>query len=91
MSSETGWTGRLEVDCADPAAASQLYQVLAPEAEREVPRARTRLEPPEGRTLVLRLETRDTGALRAAVQTYLGWVQLVGATARSAGSDGTFP
>lgn len=76
MSELTAWTGRIEVRCVDRAGAERLYRVLRPESAREVPRARAELEDPTGPEVVLRLEARDTGALRAAVQTFLGWVQL---------------
>ena len=70
------WLGRIEVRCADPARAERLHRVLAPESAREVPRARIRLPPPTRASLVLEIEARDTGSVRAAVQTFLGWVQL---------------
>jgi tRNA threonylcarbamoyladenosine modification (KEOPS) complex Pcc1 subunit len=86
MTAPAVWEGRLTVVCPDAGAADRLYRVLLPESAREVPRARAGLEPPTGRELALRIEARDTGALRAAVQTFLGWVQLAEATeARSAG------
>jgi tRNA threonylcarbamoyladenosine modification (KEOPS) complex Pcc1 subunit len=74
------WEADLEVGCGSSNAATRLYRVLAPEASREVPRARAELPPPTGDRLVLHIWARDTGALRAAVQTYLGWVQLEAAT-----------
>lgn len=77
------WEADLEVRCGSTATAQRLYRVLAPEAAREVPRARAELEPPIADRLLLRIFARDTGALRAAVQTYLGWVQLEAATERS--------
>lgn len=79
------WAGRLEVDCRDPASARRLYLALAPESAREVPRARAELGSPTGATLSLRLEAADTGALRAAVQTFLGWVELSEETVAHAG------
>ncbi len=60
--------------------ADRLAQSLAPEVVREVPRARAEIErgaPGEIRVLIT---ARDTGALRAAVQTYLGWLRLAEAT-----------
>jgi tRNA threonylcarbamoyladenosine modification (KEOPS) complex Pcc1 subunit len=82
-----GWDAVLEVDCGSAPAAIRLYRVLAPEAAREVPRARAELGPPVEDRVELRVWTRDTGALRAAVQTYLGWVQLEAAAER-AGAPG---
>jgi tRNA threonylcarbamoyladenosine modification (KEOPS) complex Pcc1 subunit len=83
----SGWEGTLEILCPSGSVASRLYRVLAPEASREVPRARAELLPPSDRTLTLRLFARDTGAVRAAVQTYLGWVHLAGAAARAGGAS----
>jgi tRNA threonylcarbamoyladenosine modification (KEOPS) complex Pcc1 subunit len=82
-----GWEAELEVRCGTAAAATRLYRVLAPEAAREVPRARAELRAPVEDRLTLVIWTRDTGALRAAVQTFLGWVQLEAATERSGISD----
>lgn len=76
MSTTPGWTARLVVECATPEAADRLSRTLSPEAEREVPRARAVLERPAVREVAVRVEARDTGALRAALQTYLGWFQL---------------
>lgn len=76
------WQAELAVRCESPEAAERMYRVLAPESSREVPRARAELGPPEDATLRLRIEARDTGALRAALQTFLGWVQLEEETAR---------
>jgi tRNA threonylcarbamoyladenosine modification (KEOPS) complex Pcc1 subunit len=86
-----GWEADLEVQCGSEASATRLYRVLAPEAAREVPRARAELRSPEGDRLLLRIWARDTGALRAAVQTYLGWVQLEAATVRSGSPDPADP
>jgi len=82
-----GWEADLEVLCGSELAASRLYRVLAPEAAREVPRARTELRAPVGDRVHLRIWTKDTGALRAAVQTFLGWVQLEAATERAGSAD----
>lgn len=71
------WEGTITVRRAGPAAADRLVEILRPEAAREVPRTRASLERagPEG--VALRLRCGDTGALRAALNTYLGWVALV--------------
>jgi tRNA threonylcarbamoyladenosine modification (KEOPS) complex Pcc1 subunit len=78
-----GWSASIEVRCASPEAAQRLYRVLAPESAREVPRTQVRLHPPKDDQVRLDLDAHDTGALRAAVQTYLGWVQLTEATTRA--------
>jgi tRNA threonylcarbamoyladenosine modification (KEOPS) complex Pcc1 subunit len=82
MNLPTDWEVRLEHRSESPEAAQRLFQVLAPEASREVPRARAVLRPPEGPVLLLEISAKDTGGLRAAVQTYLGWLQLAEATER---------
>jgi tRNA threonylcarbamoyladenosine modification (KEOPS) complex Pcc1 subunit len=64
-------------------------RALAPEASREVPRARARLARPDPRSVELRIAAEDTSACRAAVNTYLGWVGLVLATERAAQGAGT--
>jgi tRNA threonylcarbamoyladenosine modification (KEOPS) complex Pcc1 subunit len=87
MSGDAPWEGRLEVLCRDLPSARRLYRVLGPEASREVPRARASIEPPSCTTLVLRIEARDTGALRAAVQTFLGWVHLAESAEAAAGAS----
>lgn len=82
------WKARITIPRPTPAAAERLLRALGPEASREVPRARSRLERPDPRTVTIDVEARDTGALRAALNTFLGWVQLEVATeavARGAG------
>jgi len=69
-------TGRAEL-------ARWLEQALSPEAAREVPRARTTVRR-RGAVVELRLEASDAGAMRAALNTYLGWVALSLATVGAA-------
>jgi tRNA threonylcarbamoyladenosine modification (KEOPS) complex Pcc1 subunit len=78
------WTAHLAVHRDDPAAMDRLERALLPEASREVPRARARMSRVDPRTLVLEITAHDTGALRAALNTYLGWVALADATERVA-------
>ncbi|HEV2448881.1 MAG TPA: KEOPS complex subunit Pcc1, partial [Thermoplasmata archaeon] len=49
---------------------------LAPELAREVPRTRVRLSRPAPNRVELSLQAHDTGALRAGLNTLLGWVAL---------------
>jgi tRNA threonylcarbamoyladenosine modification (KEOPS) complex Pcc1 subunit len=65
-------TGRAEL-------ARWLERALLPEAAREVPRARTVVRR-AGAIVELRVEASDAGAMRAALNTYLGWVALSLAT-----------
>lgn len=79
------WTATLTVRPPRPEMAGWLERALRPEAEREVPRARAAVRrSPEGAVEVA-IEAQDAGAMRAALNTYLGWVQLAWTTARTAG------
>ncbi|MHB8352410.1 MAG: KEOPS complex subunit Pcc1, partial [Thermoplasmata archaeon] len=51
-----------------------------PESSREVPRATARVDRVGPDTVRLTLTARDTGALRAALNTYLGWISLADRT-----------
>jgi tRNA threonylcarbamoyladenosine modification (KEOPS) complex Pcc1 subunit len=84
MTAAGRWEGRLRVARPDPASADRLLRALQPEAAREVPRARARLAREGEREIVLDIEAADTGALRAAVNTYLGWISLTERTERAA-------
>lgn len=86
-----GWTAEIVVRCASPADAERLHRVLGPESTREVPRARARLERSGDAFVRVVLEARDTGALRAGLQTFLGWVQLEAETMRTARAPSPAP
>jgi tRNA threonylcarbamoyladenosine modification (KEOPS) complex Pcc1 subunit len=86
------WTATISVRTRSSSLATRLERALRPEAEREVPRARAVLRRTSGELLELQVAARDTGAMRAALNTYLGWVQLSLETVRSvagSGADGT--
>lgn len=76
MTAASAWDAEIVVDLPRPGAADRLARALAPEATREVPRAHTWLERPGAGTVRLHITARDTGALRAALNTYLGWIEL---------------
>lgn len=78
------WTATVRVRVEDPAVTDWLEQALRPEASREVPRAHADLRRGTGRSLELIISARDSGAMRAALNTYLGWIHLSLATAREA-------
>jgi len=80
------WSARIAVLRPSPESAERLYRALLPEAAREVPRAHAVLRPVDGSSVVLDVEANDTGALRAAVNTYLGWIHLADRTEEVAGS-----
>ena len=85
MTTSDGWSASVRIERADPAELDRLARALAPEATREVPRASARVLRPAPRLLELAIEARDTGALRAALNTYLGWIALAAATESVAG------
>ncbi|HKV89669.1 MAG TPA: KEOPS complex subunit Pcc1 [Thermoplasmata archaeon] len=70
------WTARFVVTCSAPEDADRLLAVLAPEAAREVPKTRAALARPTPTSVTIDVEATDAGALRAAANTYLGWVDL---------------
>jgi len=78
------WTATVRIRVDDPAVRGWLEQALRPEAAREVPRAHAELRPGEDGSLDLSITARDSGAMRAALNTYLGWIHLSLATAQAA-------
>ncbi len=86
MSGSVGeWRATVTVRPGSEKLAAMLERTLRPESEREVPRARAELTRSPADTVVLEISARDTGAMRAALNTYLGWVHLASATANAAG------
>ncbi len=81
------WTGSIEIRSRSVQESEWLYRALGPEAEREVPRARATLLRPQLDRVRIEILARDTGALRAALNTYLGWINLAEATLAAAGAD----
>ena len=55
--------------------ASMIRESLLPEASKEIPRARVRLEGDDD-ALEIIIEAEDTGALRAAMNAYLRWAAI---------------
>lgn len=82
--SSTGWTASVTVRTQRTGLLEWLEQAIGPEASREVPRAHAELRRTSGPSLELTVSARDSGALRAALNTYLGWIHLSLATARAA-------
>lgn len=52
----------------------EIYRALSVEAGREIPRTSVKIH--MGNNLVLEIQASDTHALRAAINSYLGWLQL---------------
>ena len=82
------WTASVEIRLGDPRVADWVEQALRPEASREVPRTHAELSRGPDATIVLSITARDSGAMRAALNTYLGWVHLTLATAQTARRPG---
>jgi tRNA threonylcarbamoyladenosine modification (KEOPS) complex Pcc1 subunit len=83
------WTATFTVRLDSPEAAERLLRSLGPEAAREVPKTSATISRPTPTTLAIEVRASDAGALRAAANTYLGWVDLAGASeavARAAAS-----
>ncbi len=77
------WSATVRLTAGEPRRARWLERALAPEAAREVPRARTTVRR-AGAVVELRVRASDAGAMRAALNTYLGWIALSLATLRAA-------
>jgi tRNA threonylcarbamoyladenosine modification (KEOPS) complex Pcc1 subunit len=78
------WTATITVSMRRPAEARWLAAALAPEAAREVPRASAAIAPSGANGVAISIAAHDAGAMRAALNTYLGWVALSLATAGAA-------
>ncbi|HOB38374.1 MAG TPA: KEOPS complex subunit Pcc1 [Methanomassiliicoccaceae archaeon] len=55
--------------------ATALMGALSPEVGREIPRTRVELSRDDG-DIVLNVEASDLGALRAALNSYLRWIEI---------------
>jgi tRNA threonylcarbamoyladenosine modification (KEOPS) complex Pcc1 subunit len=86
--STPAWTASVTVRPRNAKLADWLEQALQPEAAREVPRARAEVHRAPDGALELRISARDSGAMRAALNTYLGWIHLSLATAKAADRSG---
>lgn len=78
------WTAVISVSTTPPAVAEWLERSLEPEAAREVPRASAGIRRAGAGRIEIAIEAADAGAVRAALNTYLGWVGLSLETARVA-------
>lgn len=76
------WEATIELRRESEGAADRLSRALGPEATREVPRARATVDRPGPSVVRLTIDARDTGSARAALNTYLGWIQLALSTER---------
>jgi tRNA threonylcarbamoyladenosine modification (KEOPS) complex Pcc1 subunit len=78
------WRASIRVRVADRATALRLRAALGPEVAREVPRVRATVRLSDEGRLELDLAASETGALRAALNTYLGWIRLADEVERAA-------
>jgi tRNA threonylcarbamoyladenosine modification (KEOPS) complex Pcc1 subunit len=84
------WSATITVHLPDPNLAAWVERTLSPEAAREVPRTRATVRSAAPDRVEIAISARDTGAMRAALNTYLGWVHLSLATL-SASTSGAAP
>jgi tRNA threonylcarbamoyladenosine modification (KEOPS) complex Pcc1 subunit len=84
---DPGWTAVITVRLPQEQLATWLERSLRPEAAREVPRAHALVHRPSPEAVEIALTARDTGSIRAAMNTYLGWVHLALATAGRVGGS----
>jgi tRNA threonylcarbamoyladenosine modification (KEOPS) complex Pcc1 subunit len=88
----SGWSATVTVTTAGrPGLARWIARVLSPEAARELPRAEATVRTPRRGVLAITVHAADAGAMRAALNTYLGWVSLSLATADTAGTGRSEP
>lgn len=78
------WTATITVRTADPRLLGWLERALRPETAREVPRSTADVRRSADGRVTISIAARDSGAMRAALNTYLGWVHLSLETARAA-------
>ncbi|HTP53408.1 MAG TPA: KEOPS complex subunit Pcc1 [Thermoplasmata archaeon] len=74
------WHATITVTTPRPEVADWLASALAPESSREVPRASASIGRAGPASLSVSIDAADAGAMRAALNTYLGWVELSLAT-----------
>ena len=80
----SSWSATVRVTVPDATLARWLVRALGPEASREVPRIRARVRERGAGAVEVEMEGDDAGALRAALNTYLGWIHLSLSTADAA-------
>ena len=70
------WKAQIAIERPDRDSAARLERALLPESAREVPRSRASVGHPCETLVTIDVDADDAGALRAALNTYLGWVGL---------------
>ena len=82
------WTATISLRVREPQVGDWVERALRPEAAREVPRSSAEVRRGTQGELTVAISARDSGAMRAALNTYLGWIHLSLATAEAAGRSG---
>ncbi len=87
-----GWSATLTVATRGrPDLARWVARALKPEAARELARAAAHVRDRGGSRIEVSVRAADAGAMRAALNTYLGWVHLSLATALAAEANAPAP
>ncbi len=80
------WTATISLHVSEPRVEEWVERALRPEAAREVPRSSAEVRRGPGGDVTVVIAARDSGAMRAALNTYLGWIHLALASAYAARS-----
>ena len=81
------WEATLTVRAPSRRTAGRWRSALGPESTREIPRATARVRAEGGGSVRVELVAPTPGALRAAVNTYLGWLDLISRASQVAESN----
>ncbi len=83
MDGQAPYEAELRVRCADPADADALRRALQVEADDPLPRADVRIEPDEGdeagQRFLVTIRAQEPAYFRAALNSYLKWLQVADA------------
>jgi tRNA threonylcarbamoyladenosine modification (KEOPS) complex Pcc1 subunit len=77
------WSATIHLKAGSAELESWVEQALRPEAAREVPRSTAEIRRESAGGLTIEIRARDAGAMRAALNTYLGWIHLAMASERA--------
>jgi tRNA threonylcarbamoyladenosine modification (KEOPS) complex Pcc1 subunit len=77
------WSATIRLQAGSVELGSWVEQALRPEAAREVPRSTAEIRREKDGGVTIEIRARDAGAMRAALNTYLGWIHLAVASERA--------
>lgn len=83
MTAPVRWRATVRIERSSADAAGRLLATLVPEAARDAPRASARVRRRGRNGVEIELVAGEAGALRAALNTFLGWLVLAGETERA--------